>query len=203
LAAIFVVSHLWSSCVDRSSPLQCAVHLEKQGVIPEKTARFWMAELSSGLEYLHRMRIMHRDIKPDNIMLDQEGHAHLTDFNVAIHYSSQRLHTSIGGSMAYMAPEMLATRPSSSSRTGTKPVGYTWCVDWWSLGVTAYELLLGHRPFDAKSSDAMKDAILRDEIKWQGVPGRATPSVSSDGRNFVRSVRGFLRISILLLTIVL
>jgi len=48
------------------------------------------------------------DIKPDNILLDAHGHVHLTDFNVAIHYSERRLHTSVAGSMAYMAPEILA-----------------------------------------------------------------------------------------------
>jgi serine/threonine kinase 32 len=147
-----------------------------------------MAELTSAVEYLHRMRIMHRDIKPDNIMLDQEGHAHLTDLNVSIHFSSTRMHTSIGGSMAYMAPEMLAERPSASTRSGTKPVGYTWCVDWWSLGATAYELLHGCRPFEAKSSDGMKDAILNDHIKWQPVPGRASGVISREARSFVQGV---------------
>jgi len=48
------------------------------------------------------------DIKPDNVLLDAHGHVHLTDFNVAIHYSERRLHTSVAGSMAYMAPEVLA-----------------------------------------------------------------------------------------------
>ena len=51
-----------------------------------------------------------RDIKPDNILLDDMGHAHITDFNVAIHYSERRLHTSVAGSMAYMAPDILASK---------------------------------------------------------------------------------------------
>jgi len=52
------------------------------------------------------------DIKPENILLDAHGHVHLTDFNVAIHYSERRLHTSVAGSMAYMAPEILARMSS-------------------------------------------------------------------------------------------
>ncbi|KAK7061122.1 hypothetical protein VNI00_000858 [Paramarasmius palmivorus] len=65
---------------------------------------------------------MHRDLKPDNILLDERGNAHLTDFNIAVHFGERRL-TGVAGSMAYMAPEILTKR------------GYTCHIDWWSLGV--------------------------------------------------------------------
>lgn len=101
-------------------------------------------------------------MKPDNILLDAQGHAHLTDFNVAIHYSEKRLHTSVAGSMAYMAPEMIEKRLASGERKG-----YTWCIDWWSLGVTMAELLFNRRPFDAKSTDKIRNAILTDPIQFE------------------------------------
>lgn len=104
-----------------------------------------------------------RDLKPDNILLDAEGHAHLTDFNVAIHYSERRLHTSVAGSMAYMAPEIFARK------------GYTWCVDWWSLGVVAWELFFHRRPFDHRTSSRMQNAILNDPI-------RIPPAVTKEGK---------------------
>ncbi|ETW83280.1 camp-dependent kinase-like protein [Heterobasidion irregulare TC 32-1] len=130
-------------------------HLNMKGSFPERTVRFWIAELSCGLAYLHKQRIIHRDIKPDNILLDASGHAHLTDFNVAIHYSERRLHTSIAGSMAYMAPEVVHT-----ARTG-----YTWHIDWWSLGVCAHELLWHKRPFHGKTADRMRESITSHPIK--------------------------------------
>ena len=72
------------------------------------------------------------DLKPDNILLNEKGHAHLNDFNIAIPLIDNRPLLSIAGSMAYMAPEILRKR------------GYLASVDWWSLGVVCYELLVGN-----------------------------------------------------------
>ena len=75
--------------------------------------RFYVAEIAMAVDYLHRKRIVHRyarcissthsrDLKPDNILLDERGHAHITDFNIAVHFSERRLLTGVAGSMAYM-----------------------------------------------------------------------------------------------------
>jgi serine/threonine kinase 32 len=83
------------------------------------------------------------------------------------------MHTSIAGSMAYMAPEVVGRS------------GYTWCIDWWSLGVTAYELLFHRRPFDGRSADKMTQSILKDPIKFsEECRSRCSP----DGMNALRSV---------------
>ncbi|KAI0925868.1 hypothetical protein AcW1_008185 [Taiwanofungus camphoratus] len=148
-------------------------HLERSGRIPEEVVRFWIAEISSAIEYLHRQRIMHRDLKPDNILLDAMGHAHVTDFNVAIHYSERRMHTSVAGSMAYMAPEVVGRK------------GYTWCADWWSLGVVAWELLFHKRPFDGRTSEMITHSILRDPLRF---PSSAKDICSGEGRNFLRAI---------------
>ena len=94
------------------------------------------------------------DLKPDNILLDERGHAHLTDFNIAVHYSERRLLTGVAGSMAYMAPEILAKR------------GYTYTIDWWSLGVCAYELIFGRRPFRGKTNSDLTHSISKDSLRF-------------------------------------
>lgn len=108
------------------------------------------------LNFLSLQRLIYNsDIKPDNILLDAKGHAALTDLNIAMHYSQHRLHTSVAGSMAYMAPEVVDPQRS----------GYSWQVDWWSLGVCAFELLWHRRPFDGNSAERMRDSILTHPIR--------------------------------------
>ncbi|KAF9054332.1 kinase-like domain-containing protein [Panaeolus papilionaceus] len=128
-------------------------HLERLGAMPEETVRFYVAQLSSALSFLHDMGIMHRDLKPDNILLDDKGNAHLTDFNIAVHFGERKL-TGIAGSMAYMAPEILLKR------------GYTCHIDWWSLGVCTYELIFGRRPFKGRSNNDLTYSISKDPLKW-------------------------------------
>lgn len=142
--------------------------------MPEETVRFYVAELALAVDYLHSRRIVHRDLKPDNILLDERGHAHITDFNIAVHFSERRLLTGVAGSLAYMAPEVLTKR------------GYSSPVDWWSLGAVAYELLFGRRPFRGKTNAHLTEAILREPLSF---PEDASSKCSPEGMS---ALRGFL-----------
>ncbi|EEB94943.1 hypothetical protein MPER_06167, partial [Moniliophthora perniciosa FA553] len=113
--------------------------------------RFHLERTGSLSEELLDVAI-HSDIKPDNILLDAHGNAHLTDFNVAI--QSKELIHGMAGSIAYMAPEILIKR------------GYTCCVDWWSLGVCAYELMFGKRPFMGRTNDELSNSIRNSPVKF-------------------------------------
>ena len=75
--------------------------------------------------------------------------------------------------MAYMAPEVIGRR------------GYTWCIDWWSLGITVYELLFSHRPFDGRTAEKMRKSITNDTLKF---PDDVSRKCSSEGVDFIQGV---------------
>ncbi|PHH54052.1 Serine/threonine-protein kinase 32A [Ceratocystis fimbriata CBS 114723] len=113
----------------------------------EEAVRFWIAELGCALRYVHGQGIIHRDVKPDNVLLDADGHVHLTDFNVATDVVPGRLIASRSGTLAYLGPEVYAGK------------GYDVRADWWSLGVVFYECIYNKRPFEGSSEQSLSQAI--------------------------------------------
>lgn len=143
--------------------------LDRNGPISEECVKFYVAELALALEYLHQLRIVHRDIKPDNLLLDEHGHIHLTDFNVAVRVKPDRLLTAAAGTRAYMAPEILSQK--------TEKTGYFTSVDWWSLGIVAFECLFGHRPFRGKTTEELCNSIKSEPLVIP--PGKVSPDCAS------------------------
>ena len=102
----------------------------------EDRARIYLCEILLALEDLHKREIIYRDLKPDNVVLDEEGHALLTDFGLSKQRMKDNEYTmSFCGSVAYLAPEML------------KKSGHGRSVDWYLLGVLLYEMLVGIPPY--------------------------------------------------------
>ncbi|XP_042193011.1 serine/threonine-protein kinase 32C isoform X2 [Callorhinchus milii] len=127
-------------------------HLQQNVQFTEDAVKLYICEMALALDYLQNQHIIHRDIKPDNILLDEQGHAHLTDFNIATIIKDGERATALAGTKPYMAPEIF----HSFVNGGT---GYSFEVDWWSLGVTAYELLRGWRPYDIHSNVTVESLI--------------------------------------------
>ncbi|KAI0133587.1 kinase-like domain-containing protein [Xylariales sp. AK1849] len=132
--------------VDLMSGGDLRFHISRK-TFTEDAVRFWIAELGCALKYVHEQGIIHRDVKPDNVLLDADGHVHLTDFNVASDVVPGKVLTSKSGTLAYLAPEVYAGK------------GYDIVADWWSLGVLFYECIYNKRPFEGNSESSLSTVI--------------------------------------------
>ncbi|EDO38399.1 predicted protein [Nematostella vectensis] len=123
--------------------------LRDRGTFEDATARFCIACVVEGFEYLHSKGIVYRDLKPENLLLDAKGYVKLVDFGFAKKIGSGRKTWTFCGTPEYVAPEIILNK------------GHDLSSDYWSLGILIFELLTGSPPFS--SSDPMKtyNIILR------------------------------------------
>jgi serum/glucocorticoid-regulated kinase 3 len=148
-------------------------HLQQERAFSEQRARFYAAEITSAIGYLHKLDIIYRDLKPENILLDREGHIRLTDFGlckVMLSTEGREGRTAtFCGTPEYLAPEVLRRE------------AYTKAVDWWCLGSVTYEMLCARPPFYSRDVNEMYDNILNRPLRFIG-------NVSERARNLIEQL---------------
>ena len=127
-------------------------HLSRLKRMNEEQAKFYFAEILLGIEHLHTLNIVYRDIKPENILLDVDGHVRIADFGLSKIIGPRQRSYSFCGSPEYMSPEMLAC------------VGHDKRLDIYCLGALLFEMLTGLPPFYDRDVNLMYDRILTEPV---------------------------------------
>uniref|UniRef100_A0AAY4DXT1 protein kinase C n=1 Tax=Denticeps clupeoides TaxID=299321 RepID=A0AAY4DXT1_9TELE len=124
-------------------------------IFTERQARFYAACVLLGLEFLHQNKIVYRDLKLDNLLMDEDGFVKIADFGLCKEGMGHGDRTStFCGTPEFLAPEVLTES------------NYTRAVDWWGLGVLIYEMLVGESPFPGDDEEEVFDSIVNDDVRY-------------------------------------
>ncbi|XP_040010616.1 serine/threonine-protein kinase N2-like [Xiphias gladius] len=130
------------------------IHIHNS-VFTEAQTRFYSACVLLGLEFLHLNRIIYRDLKLDNLLMDADGFVKITDFGLCKEGMGHGDRTStFCGTPEFLAPEVLTDD------------NYTRAVDWWGMGVLIYEMLVGESPFPGEDEEEVFDSIVNDDVQY-------------------------------------
>lgn len=139
-------------------------HIKRDGFLQEEEYKLVIAQVALALHHLHNIGIVYRDMKPENILIDKDGYIKLTDFGLAKDLSVDDCTSTFCGTPDYIAPEVI------------RGLNYDQSVDWWALGILAYELMFHHPPFHSDNKLKTYRKILEKSVKF---PEHATETDKS------------------------
>lgn len=140
--------------------------LNKKGALKEEVASKFFVQTALALNYIHNFKMIHRDVKPENILLDQNLNAKLCDFGWSAEYDENTRRQTVCGTYEYMAPEILFKKQQDTG------------IDVWALGILLYELLHNKAPFSGRSLVEVSKKIASKSIDF-------SPKVSQDAKDLV------------------
>jgi len=127
-------------------------HLRKSGRFSNETTRTYAAQIVLALQYLHDKDIVYRDLKPENLLLDEKGYIKITDFGFAKEVPDRTW--TLCGTPEYLAPECIQSK------------GHGKAADWWALGILVYEMLAGYPPFHDDYHFGIYQKILLGKVEY-------------------------------------
>ncbi|KAI8147959.1 camp-dependent protein kinase 9 [Fennellomyces sp. T-0311] len=127
-------------------------HLRRAGRFTNDMTRFYASEIVLAIEYLHSKDIIYRDLKPENLLIDHQGHIRLTDFGFAKKIADRTW--TLCGTPEYLAPEIIQSK------------GHGKAADWWALGILIFEMLAGYPPFFDDNSFGIYEKILAGKVQF-------------------------------------